>query len=586
MANIFKGACVAAAVLAPSAAWACGGLFCNNSSPVVQQYEHVIFAVDGDMTHMHVRIQYQGPPQDFGWLLPVPRGVETKLSGEGIFQQFERFGPEFLLNYEQTVQCVESPETGFPAYDAGVFAADASQPPEPPVEVISREPVGPYDRAILDARTVEDLRNWLNENGYQIPDSVDDRLRPYVDAGAVFVAIKLLAGETSGAIVPLELTFPGNSPTIPLIPTAVAASPDMGIVVELLGSGRGLPVNYRHVRINEATLDWFNYPIGGNYFDVVAAASDEAGGQAFTTDFAGPHALQAGDFALVFPQILDAIRTATDVQSLGTAVCGINLTDPDVARVLRGFVQPPSGDMYTYTDCLGTVGNAADAPVDGAAVAARLETEVNDPRAAIGELLGHEPYLTRLFTTMSPDEMNEDPAFAWNPALPDVSNVHTATLQLYQCREDGAYDRSNVHLVLSTGEVVDVHNGEQPNRILRERGMTVRQGDAPAARRIETLPLTGSLPPEPDMGVPPARDAGQGTGGSGGTGGVPGTGGALGDGSVPGTDALSTDAGPGQTGGGGGGGCGCDLAGPSTPAAPTLLLLAGLGVATGRRRRG
>jgi hypothetical protein len=96
------------------------------------------------------------------------------------------------------------------------------------VEVLSREPVGPYDRAILDARNVEDLRMWLNENGYQIPDDTDEKLRPYVDQGAVFVAIKLLPGEDVGDIVPLHLSFPGTTPTIPIVPTSVAASPDMG----------------------------------------------------------------------------------------------------------------------------------------------------------------------------------------------------------------------------------------------------------------------------------------------------------------------------------------------------------------------
>ena len=36
------------------------------------------------------------------------------------------------------------------------------------------------------------------------------------------------------------------------------------------------------------------------------------------------------------------------------------------------------------------------------------------------------PYLTRLYTTMSADEMTMDPVFEFNPDLPDVSNVHTA----------------------------------------------------------------------------------------------------------------------------------------------------------------
>ena len=43
------------------------------------------------------------------------------------------------------------------------------------------------------------------------------------------------------------------------------------------------------------------------------------------------------------------------------------------------------------------------------------------------ELLESRPYLTRLYTTMSADEMTIDPVFEFNPDLPDVSNQHVAT---------------------------------------------------------------------------------------------------------------------------------------------------------------
>ena len=37
-----------------------------------------------------------------------------------------------------------------------------------------------------------------------------------------------------------------------------------------------------------------------------------------------------------------------------------------------------------------------------------------------------KPYLTRLYTTLSADEMTLDPMFSYNPDLPEVSNVHAA----------------------------------------------------------------------------------------------------------------------------------------------------------------
>ena len=67
-------------VTAPLPALACGGLFCNAVTPVNQAAERILFAVDGEQVHMHVRITYQGPPTDFGWLLPAPRGVADRVA--------------------------------------------------------------------------------------------------------------------------------------------------------------------------------------------------------------------------------------------------------------------------------------------------------------------------------------------------------------------------------------------------------------------------------------------------------------------------------------------------------------------------
>src|SRR6478672_194752 len=62
----------AASAWAPSAALACGGFFCNQSQPVNQAAEGIIFADNGDGTTTAViQIQYQGPSKNFSWLLPI-----------------------------------------------------------------------------------------------------------------------------------------------------------------------------------------------------------------------------------------------------------------------------------------------------------------------------------------------------------------------------------------------------------------------------------------------------------------------------------------------------------------------------------
>jgi hypothetical protein len=70
------------------------------------------------------------------------------------------------------------------------------------------------------------------------------------------------------------------------------------------------------------------------------------------------------------------------------------------------------------------------------------------------------PYLTRLYTTLSPEDMNKDPVFSFNPGLKDWPNVHQGTLT-YECGLFGDRGIANTAAVLRTeaGWVIDYPNG-------------------------------------------------------------------------------------------------------------------------------
>ena len=489
MRGSMSGIAGCAVLLFAPAVWACGGLFCNASQPVNQAAERILFALDDEAgeIHMHVRITYQGPPTEFGWLVPVPPGVDTALSSEALFQGLDnRHAPRFVLRTEFEEGCPPPP----PAPQAGGNDVDDDGVSDG-VNVLSREPIGPYDRAILQADDIAPLREWLDDNGYQIPPETDAKLVPYIEAGAVFVALKLLPDAGAGDIVPLRLTFPGSRPSIPIVPTGVAADPDMGVIVHVLGSVRAVPLNYRHVEINEAAIDW--QAGGTNYPDVVSQAADEAGGKAFTTDFAGP----------LDPSIVDTLRPITDDQIAAFAALtrlgdlqNIDfqlLRDPDVQRVLISTIDGP-GDFSVedYLMCPGCDPQYDAHPIDGGAIAARIDEEVAPPREHLAELFAAHGYLTRLYTTLSANEMSLDPVFSFNPDLPEVSATRTA-VQRIPC--EGAQPMFDAAIIaLADGRefaLADVAD----NAVRREGGEVVAGGAVPAARRVEQLAESG----EPEL---------------------------------------------------------------------------------------
>ena len=64
---------------------------------------------------------------------------------------------------------------------------------------------------------------------------------------------------------------------------------------------------------------------------------------------------------------------------------------------------------------------------DAAAFAKAVQEGIIDPTFKVQAEFKPGRWLTRLYTTVSPVEMNKDPIFAFNPSLPKVSNVHKAT---------------------------------------------------------------------------------------------------------------------------------------------------------------
>ncbi len=89
---------------------------------------------------------------------------------------------------------------------------------------------------------------------------------------------------------------------------------------------------------------------------------------------------------------------------------------------------------YVETDALARpdMYEDLDTTFDSVVLTQDLNEKVVIPTRKAGEMFTEHPYLTRMYTTLSPSEMTRDPVFSFNPDLPDVTNVHTARL-IYYC---------------------------------------------------------------------------------------------------------------------------------------------------------
>jgi hypothetical protein len=109
----------------------------------------------------------------------------------------------------------------------------------------------------------------------------------YVTEQMLFLAMKLRPGAGVQDIQPVKMSYTSERPMIPLRLTAVAANPNMGVLVWLLGDTQYESDNYAKLEIADSELRFF--PFGGNnYFVLRSQKIDAVGGQGFFTEYAGP----------------------------------------------------------------------------------------------------------------------------------------------------------------------------------------------------------------------------------------------------------------------------------------------------------
>ncbi|MCZ7680879.1 MAG: DUF2330 domain-containing protein [Sandaracinaceae bacterium] len=265
---------------------ACGGFFCSQS-PVDQRAERIVFAIDEEAgtTDMIVQIQYAGRADDFAWVVPLGA---VPLDGS-----LATFPQAAMVALDAGTAPAFAPSRDCVARAGGEELAEPS-PVGLGVDVHVREVVGPYDTAVVSSEDPGALVEWLRANGFRVTAAMEPYVAMYTREGSVFLALRLTGESDVEDIAPLRMTLPGTAPGIPLRMTAIAAEPEMGIVVTILGSQRYEAANWPNVEVppSELAVEVVEEPwsVRFNWAAAVARAVDRAGGRGWVTETASPTA--------------------------------------------------------------------------------------------------------------------------------------------------------------------------------------------------------------------------------------------------------------------------------------------------------
>ena len=469
----------------PPPAQACGGTFCDGAGatpmPVDQTGENVLFIQDGPAIEAHIQIQYTGEPQRFAWLIPTPTVPEFRIGSDLLFQEMLRatapsyqYVPSFMdescaedylpmlgllpaavLAPLPTAVVVSALALGSMSAcgasalrDVGGGVSEAAVA----ANVVFHDSVGAFDVTVIQASTAEEVTAWLTNNDYNVPPGTLALVRQYVQENSLFAAVKLVSTARVDQIHPIVLRYDHGVPCVPLRLTAVAAAADMGVRVFFLGQNRTVPRTYNHTEVNPLRVDWLN--AAANYKEVITKAVDDsvAGGHAFVTEYAGPSSvlqpINVGWWTLAGRWLSrNPGPVLQQLQEQGLMSCGnvtsrrfaavVGVTPPDsctffhplVRGLLLDYLPPPQGVTELEYWSGGAPGAGANAIPnwDADRFAADFDYRVAMPAIEAQRFLSAKPFLTRMFTTISPEEMTVDPEFHERADLPTVSNANIAT---------------------------------------------------------------------------------------------------------------------------------------------------------------
>ena len=223
----------------------------------------VVMMREGTRTVLSMQNAYEGPPENFAMVVPVPAVLseeDVHTLPEELFAKVDRLAAPRLVEYWEQDPC--APPMPPPQPMAMAMAVDEEATEDEGgggdlgVTIEAQFAVGEYDIVILSARDSSGLDTWLRREGYHIPEGAEPVLRPYVEAGTKFFVARVDTSrierwENGRAMLsPLRVQYESDQFMLPVRLGLVNSAGTQDLIVHILARGQRYEVaNYDNVTI-------------------------------------------------------------------------------------------------------------------------------------------------------------------------------------------------------------------------------------------------------------------------------------------------------------------------------------------------
>jgi hypothetical protein len=262
-APVLLGALLLALALVSSDAGAfCGFFVGSGSTTLVNRATEVVLMRGGTRTVLTMRNDYEGPPEDFALVVPVPVVLEkanVRTVPRDALTRIDVLGAPRLVEYFEQDPCPDEGDmseggTGTRAKgeEGSMGNPNSRGGARPPVTIEAQFDVDEYEILILSATDSGALESWLLDRKYKIPPGAAEALRPYVVGGSKFFVAKVdpakVRFEGDHAVLsPLRFHYDSDVFTLPIRLGLLNAGPAQDLVVNILANSRYEAANYDNV---------------------------------------------------------------------------------------------------------------------------------------------------------------------------------------------------------------------------------------------------------------------------------------------------------------------------------------------------
>jgi MYXO-CTERM domain-containing protein len=239
----------------------CGFYVTGADAELYNNATMVVLMRDGTRTVLSMANNYQGPPEDFAMVVPVPVVLgkkDVKILPAELFDRVDKIAAPRLVEYWEVDPCDAREVYERRLYERWIQVEGSPRPSarDLGVRVEAEFEVGEYQIVILSAKESTGLDTWLRQENYNIPEGAQALLEPYVQGGSKFFVAKVdsekveFDAQGRAMLSPLRFHYDSEDFSLPLRLGLINAQGPQDLLVHILARGVRYEVaNYDNVAI-------------------------------------------------------------------------------------------------------------------------------------------------------------------------------------------------------------------------------------------------------------------------------------------------------------------------------------------------